>query len=396
MGERDRKIFGKVRKIAVIGLAGCMLAGGSMEVFAATLKDVFDEHYYADTYPDLKEAYGYDREALWNHFITYGLSESRNMNEFLDVVKYREEYGDLEKAFGDDWDAYLNHYLTFGAKEGRDTGTAFNALDYAGRYEDLKEAFGDNVLGLWRHYQTFGKTENREARDERIVVAEREAARAAEEARKAEESQKTGYEVRKDLPDGMWIIHEYNSADQEIKKTSYQADGSLMYYIENEYDSAGNCIKETMYNADGSINSINMNEYDSAGNRIKKTMYNADGSINSITENEYDSAGNWIRSVSLTRVGSNLRVSFAAWWEYDNEGNEILYALYSQAASGVLISENGDYTNQTHIRCNMNTITSEPNKIPNEVEVELDDAGNQTKFVVHYNDKTIVFYDANK
>ena len=64
-----------LKRIAVLGLAGCLLYGGCIQANAATLKDVFDEHYYADTYPDLKKAFGYDREALWKHFVTYGLSE---------------------------------------------------------------------------------------------------------------------------------------------------------------------------------------------------------------------------------------------------------------------------------------------------------------------------------
>ncbi|MCI9337981.1 MAG: hypothetical protein HFH93_10675 [Lachnospiraceae bacterium] len=90
----------------------------SSEAFAATLKDVFDEHYYADSYADLKEAFGYDRELLWNHFMTFGVNEGCTMNRFIDIMKYRAMYEDLDAAFGNDWDAYLEHYLTYGAKEG--------------------------------------------------------------------------------------------------------------------------------------------------------------------------------------------------------------------------------------------------------------------------------------
>lgn len=37
----------------------------------------FDYQYYADTYPDLKAAFGYDQNALWNHYVTYGQFEKR-------------------------------------------------------------------------------------------------------------------------------------------------------------------------------------------------------------------------------------------------------------------------------------------------------------------------------
>lgn len=44
-----------------------------------TLEDgtVFDSDYYADTYPDLKAAFGYDYDALLNHYRTYGIHEGR-------------------------------------------------------------------------------------------------------------------------------------------------------------------------------------------------------------------------------------------------------------------------------------------------------------------------------
>lgn len=127
------------------------------------LKDVFDERYYADKYPDLKAAFGYNREALWTHYINNGIKEARSMNSLLNVTIYRYEYTDLNMAFGDNWDAYLEHYVTTGAKEGRHSGTEFNAIDYANRYDDLKRIYGDDVIALWQHYKTAGLAESRES-----------------------------------------------------------------------------------------------------------------------------------------------------------------------------------------------------------------------------------------
>lgn len=179
MSRNRKKAARRARRLAALGLAGCLVMGTGMQASAATMKDLFDEHFYADTYPDLKAAFGYNRQALWKHFITYGLKENRNMNNLIDIAKYREEYADLDAAFGNNWDAYVDHFLTYGAKEGRDSGTDFNALDYAERYADLKEAFGNNVLALYKHYKTAGVTEHREARSEKVVVAEQAAQAAA-------------------------------------------------------------------------------------------------------------------------------------------------------------------------------------------------------------------------
>lgn len=121
-----------------------------------TLKDLFDEHYYADTYADLKAVYGYNREALWMHYITCGIKEGRNMNPLLNVTNYRLRYLDLNAAFGDNWDAYVTHYLTLGVKEGRDSGTEFNAAEYANWYDDLTKTYGNNIQALWQHYKAIG------------------------------------------------------------------------------------------------------------------------------------------------------------------------------------------------------------------------------------------------
>lgn len=161
--KKERRFAGKAKCIGAAGLAGCLLLGVGIQADAATLKDVFDEHYYADRYKDLKDACGYDREALWTHFVTLGLKEGRCMNGLLDVANYRKQYADLNEIYGDNWDAYLEHYLTAGAKEGRDSGTEFDALYYAGQYEDLQKAYGDDILALWQHYNTVGAAEGREA-----------------------------------------------------------------------------------------------------------------------------------------------------------------------------------------------------------------------------------------
>ena len=53
-------------------------AGGSPTSTGVTKKN-FDATAYADTYPDLKAAFGYDKNALWNHYINYGKAEGRTV-----------------------------------------------------------------------------------------------------------------------------------------------------------------------------------------------------------------------------------------------------------------------------------------------------------------------------
>lgn len=52
-------------------------AGGEEYVpFLGTI-DEFDYVAYADRYQDLKDAFGYDRDSLYKHYITYGIHERR-------------------------------------------------------------------------------------------------------------------------------------------------------------------------------------------------------------------------------------------------------------------------------------------------------------------------------
>lgn len=294
-------------RIAALGLAGAVLWGGSaLPVSAATLKDLFDEHYYADTYKDLRETFGYDREALWNHYMQYGFTEGRTMNELLDVVKYKEQYADLSNAFGNNWDAYVNHYLTFGVKERRDsgTGTEFNALDYADRYTDLQAAFGNDVLALWKHYQTFGAEEGREARSEEVLEAEREAEAAAEReaAEKADTSE--GY-----------TKHEYNAANQLIKNTFYDKDGNITQITDLKY-------------TDGKVTESVTHFLDK--NSPMYGMYNILKNLNDKQENVLYHQNDMIAQTTDYIYSSNTRI--LSYYRYDE--NWVLTSIYSEKGTG--------------------------------------------------------------
>ena len=94
------------------------------ELFRLGTLETFDYVAYADRYEDLKKAFGYDRDALYNHYLTFGIYEKR-IAEFapsianFNYVAYADRYEDLKKAFGYDREALYNHYLTYGINENR-------------------------------------------------------------------------------------------------------------------------------------------------------------------------------------------------------------------------------------------------------------------------------------
>lgn len=80
---------------------------------------VFDADYYYNTYPDVAAAVGMNKEALFNHFVTFGVKEGRSASATFNPQAYRQRYADLQQAFGDDMAAYCNHYTAYGQREGR-------------------------------------------------------------------------------------------------------------------------------------------------------------------------------------------------------------------------------------------------------------------------------------
>lgn len=143
----EMKKFYKRFAVALAAAAMIMLSG-SVNVSAAGVKDVFDAEYYADSYEDLKAAFGYNEAALYNHYITFGLTEGRCASLVFDVVEYRRSYQDLEEAFGDNWDAYVDHYMNFGIAEGRTAGVTRNADSSADQTQEQQVNPGNKVVYL--------------------------------------------------------------------------------------------------------------------------------------------------------------------------------------------------------------------------------------------------------
>lgn len=80
---------------------------------------VFDPDYYANRYADLEGAFGHDHNALWNHFITFGMNEFRQASAGFNPQTYYDRYEDLRNTFGDNRPLYYWHYCYFGINEGR-------------------------------------------------------------------------------------------------------------------------------------------------------------------------------------------------------------------------------------------------------------------------------------
>ena len=59
------------------------------------IKTLFSAEEYAELYSDVVKAHGNEEAALWDHFVTYGLSEGRALSKSFHVFAYRAAYEDL-------------------------------------------------------------------------------------------------------------------------------------------------------------------------------------------------------------------------------------------------------------------------------------------------------------
>lgn len=123
---------------------------------------LFDAKFYADKYPDLRQAFGYNEIQLYNHFITYGIDEGRFSSEIFDVKYYLANNQDLVQAFGaTNYRAAYNHFRVYGMDEGRIASENFNVGIYKSKYGDLVNAFGNDNKGYFKHYLSYGIGEGR-------------------------------------------------------------------------------------------------------------------------------------------------------------------------------------------------------------------------------------------
>lgn len=144
------------------------VSGGSTSITASQAKNVmFNAVYYANMYPDLKVAFGYDSNKLYNHYVTCGIKEGRSASPVFDPIYYIDNNSDLKKAFGNNYVAAYNHWISNGCSEGRASSRFYNGFYYRNKYSDLNRAYfssgvsGETYYNLAYHYLKYGIGERR-------------------------------------------------------------------------------------------------------------------------------------------------------------------------------------------------------------------------------------------
>lgn len=82
---------------------------------------IFNARMYADRYPDVKKAFGYNERLLKKHYIDYGIREGREykMGCRFEPLVYADLNPDIKRTFKSNKNSITNHYKMSGINENR-------------------------------------------------------------------------------------------------------------------------------------------------------------------------------------------------------------------------------------------------------------------------------------
>ena len=123
---------------------------------------ILDLGFYLGNNPDLKEAFGTNYEAAYNHFITTGYKEYRKSSALFDGYYYTQAFPEVVTAFKDE---YLRHYVDHGMAEGRRASLTYDPLYYQFIRPDVAQTWPGDYAMAARHYAGHGINAQIEAYD---------------------------------------------------------------------------------------------------------------------------------------------------------------------------------------------------------------------------------------
>lgn len=126
------------------------------------LAKIFDANYYSTMNPDLAAAGLVTPEALYNHFITFGINEGRGFSPYVDIGYYAAVNQDLTAAGLTSNRQLLDHLITYGINEKRIFSPNVDLNFYAAANPDLGAAGLTTGEQLFDHLINFGAKEGRQ------------------------------------------------------------------------------------------------------------------------------------------------------------------------------------------------------------------------------------------
>ena len=146
--------FSKTRTL--LCTLGAVFLCSAFAAVPARAETAFDQHYYFQKYPDVANVTGFDPQALFNHYESFGMAEGRFPNM---QAEWRDAAGIVDTE--EDRTAFL---MTNYPSDPDNADSDLPKLDpvfYYNTYPDVAEVIGKDPVALLNHYFAYGYSEGR-------------------------------------------------------------------------------------------------------------------------------------------------------------------------------------------------------------------------------------------
>ena len=123
---------------------------------------LYNEEYYAKANEDVAVALNNNKEALYNHWLTYGMAEGRNASMVFNAKYYLEVNQDVAAAIGEEnYVGAYEHFVKDGLLEGRESSPVFSVKYYLEANTDVAQAFNGDYVSAAKHFNENAIAEGR-------------------------------------------------------------------------------------------------------------------------------------------------------------------------------------------------------------------------------------------
>lgn len=125
-------------------------------VFPSNAETAFDPSYYYWKYPDVAVAVGFDTQALFDHYQSFGMAEGRFPNA---QAEWRNAAGHVDTE--EERKAFMMQIPSVTPREEESDLPKFDPIYYYNTYPDIAETIGKDAVALMNHYFAYGYSEGR-------------------------------------------------------------------------------------------------------------------------------------------------------------------------------------------------------------------------------------------
>ena len=122
---------------------------------------LYNYEYYTNANEDVAVALGYDEEAMYQHWLNYGMAEGRNASMVFNAKYYLEKNPSVRAKVGNDYVAAYEHFVNEGLLAGLESSPVFSVKYYLEANTDVAAAFNGDYISAAQHFNENAIAEGR-------------------------------------------------------------------------------------------------------------------------------------------------------------------------------------------------------------------------------------------